>query len=78
MHRAVKWQSYTQTQKIDDTPAGLRSGTTAPRKGWLRSITSLSTSDAALANTYTYDSCGNITNSTGHAQKPIPVHAQRV
>ena len=39
----------------------------------LGSFTSVSSSAAAFANPYTYDSCGNIKNSTGHTQEPIPV-----
>jgi len=58
--------SYTQTQKIDETLAELRSSTTDYYQAdGLGSITSLSTSAAALANTYTYDSFGNTTASTG-------------
>jgi len=58
--------SYTQTQKIDETLAELRSSTTDYYEAdGLGSITSLSTSAAALANTYTYDSFGNTTASTG-------------
>ncbi len=37
----------------------------------LGSITSLSTSAAALANTYTYDSFGNVTNFTGTLRNPF-------
>jgi len=58
--------SYTQTQKIDEKLAELRGSTTDYYEvDGLRSITSLSTSAAALANTYTYDSFGNTTSSTG-------------
>ena len=59
--------SCAQTQKIDDTPAELRPSTTDYYEmDGLESFTSVSTSAVALANSYTYDSWGNITNSTGH------------
>ncbi len=58
--------SYTQTQKIDETLAELRSSTTDYYDAdGLGSIISLSSSTGALANTYTYDSFGNTTASTG-------------
>jgi len=58
--------SYTQTQEIDETLAELRGSTTDYYQAdGLGSITSLSTSAAALAKTYTYDSFGNTTASTG-------------
>ena len=64
--------SYTQTQEIDETLAELRSSTTDYYEAdGLGSITSLSTSAAVLANTYAYDSFGNITNSTGTLRNPF-------
>ena len=58
--------SYTQTQKIDETLAEMRSSTTDYYESdALGSITSLSNSTGVLANTYTYDSFGNTTASTG-------------
>jgi RHS repeat-associated protein len=64
--------SYTQTQGIDETLAELRSSTTDYYDAdGLGSITSLSSSTAALANTYTYDSFGKLTNSTGTLRNPF-------
>jgi len=57
---------YAQTMNIDEPLAMQRSGTTYYYEAdGLGSITSLSSSAGALANTYTYDSFGNVTNSTG-------------
>jgi RHS repeat-associated protein len=57
---------YEQTTNIDEPLAELRSGTTIYYQAdGLGSVTSLSTSTGALANTYTYDSFGNLTASTG-------------
>ena len=50
----------------------LSSGTTAYYlSDGIRSITSLSNFAGALANTYTYDSFGNLTNSTGALRNPF-------
>lgn len=63
---------YTQMQDIDEPLAMLRSGTTSYyHADALNSITSLSNAAGALANTYTYDSFGNITNSTGSIVNPF-------
>jgi RHS repeat-associated protein len=57
---------YTETQNIDEPLAELRSGTTSYYEAdGLGSVTSLSGSSGSLANTYTYDSFGNLTASTG-------------
>jgi RHS repeat-associated protein len=57
---------YEQTGNIDEPLAELRSGTTSYYQAdGLGSVTSLSSSTGALANTYTYDSFGNVTASTG-------------
>ena len=57
---------YTQTQRIDEPLAMLRSATASYYESdGLWSITSLSTGTGTVANTYTYDSFGNITNVTG-------------
>jgi RHS repeat-associated protein len=58
--------SYTQTQNIDEPLAMLR-GTTKSfyEADGLGSITSLSNTSGTLAQTYTYDSFGNTTNSSG-------------
>jgi RHS repeat-associated protein len=52
---------------IIDQPLAMQRGTTTDyfEADGLGSITSFSTSAGALANTYTYDSFGNTTNSTG-------------
>lgn len=57
---------YTQTQEIDEPLAMLRSGATSYyHADGLGSVTSLSNSAGAIANTYTYDSFGKLTASTG-------------
>jgi RHS repeat-associated protein len=57
---------YEQTQNIDEPLAMLRSSTTSYYQAdGLGSLTSLSNTSGALANTYTYDSFGNLTASTG-------------
>ena len=63
---------YTQTQKIDEPLAELRSGGASYYEAdGLGSITSLSSSAGAVANTYTYDSFGNVTNFTGTLRNPF-------
>ena len=55
-----------QTQNIDEPLAMLRSAATSYYHGdGLGSVTSLSNGTGALANTYTYDSFGKLTASTG-------------
>ena len=57
---------YTQGQNIDEPLAESISGTTSYYEAdGLGSISSLSTTAGALADTYTYDSFGNTTNSSG-------------
>jgi len=57
---------YTQGLNIDEPLAMLRSSTTSYYQAdGLGSLTSLSNTSGALANTYTYDSFGNLTASTG-------------
>jgi RHS repeat-associated protein len=57
---------YAATQNIDEPLAEVRSGTTSYySQDALGSVTSLTTSSGALGNTYTYDSFGNLTASTG-------------
>jgi len=57
---------YTATQDIDEPLAELRSGTTSYySQDGLGSVTSLTTSAGALGNTYSYDSFGNLTASSG-------------
>jgi RHS repeat-associated protein len=57
---------YTQDQDIDEPLAMLRGTTTDYyEQDGLSSVTSLSSSTGTLAQTYTYDSFGNTTNSSG-------------
>jgi RHS repeat-associated protein len=57
---------YSQTQNVDEPLAESRSGTTSYyEQDGLGSVTSLSNTSGALAQTYTYDSFGNTTNSSG-------------
>jgi RHS repeat-associated protein len=68
----AKVASYTRTRTIDETLAELRRSTTDYYEAdGLESVTSLSTSAAAIANTYTYDSFGNVTNLTGTLRNPF-------
>jgi RHS repeat-associated protein len=63
---------YTFTQNIDEPLAEFRSGGNSYYEAdGLGSITSLSSSAGALANTYTYDSFGNVTSSTGTLSNPF-------
>ena len=63
---------YSQTQNIDEPLAMLRSGATSYyHADGLGSITSLSNAAGALANTYTFDSFGRLTNSTGSLVNPF-------
>jgi RHS repeat-associated protein len=57
---------YTTMQNTDEPLAELRSATTSYySQDGLGSVTSLTTSAGALGNTYTYDSFGKLTASTG-------------
>jgi RHS repeat-associated protein len=63
---------YSQTQNIDDPLAMLRNGATSYyHADGLGSVTSLSSSAGSIANTYTYDSFGNLTASTGSLVNPF-------
>jgi RHS repeat-associated protein len=63
---------YTQGPRIDEPLAELRSsGTSYYEADGVTSITSLNSSTGVLANTYTYDSFGNLTNSTGTLRNPF-------
>jgi RHS repeat-associated protein len=63
---------YTQGSGTDQPLAELRSGTTSYyQQDALSSVTSLSSSAGALANTYTYDSYGKLTASTGTLTNPF-------
>jgi len=68
---------YTQGPGIDEPLAELRSGvTTFYEADGLGSVTSLSSAAGALANTYTYDSFGNLTNSSGSVTNPFQFTAR--
>jgi YD repeat-containing protein len=57
---------YEHTQNIDEPLATLRSSTTSYYQAdELGSVTSLSNVTGSIANTYTYDSFGKLTASTG-------------
>jgi RHS repeat-associated protein len=63
---------YTQSPGTDKPLAASRSGTTISYQGdGLSSATSLSNLAGSLANTYTYDSFGNPTASTGTLPNPF-------
>jgi RHS repeat-associated protein len=63
---------YAQGAGIDEPLAELRSGTTGYyEQDGLGSVTSLSNPTGALANTYTYDTFGNLTASTGAFANPF-------
>jgi RHS repeat-associated protein len=63
---------YTQRQEMDQTLAELRSGATSYfEQDGIGSVTSLSNSAATLANTYSFDSFGNLTESTGSITNPF-------
>lgn len=64
---------YTQTQSVDE-PLAMERGTTTSfyEADGLGSITSLSNTSGALAQTYTYDSFGNTTNSSGSGRAGWP------
>ncbi|MFZ3265601.1 MAG: IPT/TIG domain-containing protein [Terriglobales bacterium] len=63
---------YTQTQNIDEPLAELRSsGSSYYEADGLGSTTSLSSPAGSVANTYIYDSFGNVTNLTGTLSNPF-------
>jgi RHS repeat-associated protein len=64
--------SYTQGENLDEPLAELRSGGSSYYEAdGLGSITSLSISTGTVANTYAYDSFGNLTNFTGTLKNPF-------
>ena len=68
---------YTQTKSTDKPLAQLRSGTVSYyQQDGLGSVTSLSNSAGALAETYTYDSYGKATASTGTLINPFQYTAR--
>jgi hypothetical protein len=63
---------YTQTDSIDEPVAMLRGGTTSYyEQNGLGSVTSLSNTAGAAAQTYTFDSFGNQTASSGSLTNSI-------
>ena len=63
---------YTDSLNIDESLSELISGTTSYYEhDGLGSVSSLSNSAGALANTYTYDSYGKLTASTGTTANPF-------
>jgi RHS repeat-associated protein len=68
---------YTQPQKVDEPLAMLRSGATSYyHADGLGSVTSLSNAAGALAQTYTFDSFGQLTNSSGSLTNPFQYTAR--
>ena len=68
---------YTQGAYVDELLSELQSGTTSYyEEDGLGSVTSLSNSAGALANTYTYDSFGKLTASTGTTVNPFQYTAR--
>jgi RHS repeat-associated protein len=68
---------YSQTQNIDEPLAMLRSGATSYfHADGLGSVTSLSNTAGSIANTYTYDSFGKLTASTGSLVNPFQYTAR--
>jgi RHS repeat-associated protein len=63
---------YAQTQNLDEPLAMLRSGAISYyHADGLGSITSLSSTAGALAQTYTFDSFGKQTSSSGSLTNPF-------
>ena len=63
---------YSQGLNIDQPLAELRASATSYYEAdGLGSVSSLTSSAGALANLYTYDSFGNVTNSTGTLNNPF-------
>ena len=70
---------YEQTQNIDEPLAMLRSSATSYfHADGLGSITSLSNAAGSIANTYTYDSFGKLTASTGSLVNPFQYTSPRI
>jgi RHS repeat-associated protein len=68
---------YSQTQNIDEPLALLRAGATSYyHADGLGSVTSLSNAAGSIANTYTYDSFGKLTASTGSLVNPFQYTAR--
>jgi RHS repeat-associated protein len=70
---------YTQTESIDEPLAMLRSSATSYYEGdGLGSITSLSSGAGVLAQTYTFDSFGKTTASSGSIVNPFQYTAREL
>lgn len=63
---------YSQGLNIDQPLAMLRSGATSYyHQDGINSVTSISNASGVLAQTYTFDSFGNLTNSSGSLTNPF-------
>jgi RHS repeat-associated protein len=63
---------YARTKKVDEPLSESRSGTLSYyQRDGVGSVTSLSNSSGVLANTYTYDSYGEVASSTGTLVNPF-------
>jgi RHS repeat-associated protein len=70
---------YEQNQSIDEPLAMLRSSATSYfHADGLGSVTSLSNAAGSIANTYTYDSFGKLTASTGSLVNPFQYTAREL
>jgi RHS repeat-associated protein len=70
---------YEQTQNIDEPLAMLRSGATSYYNAdGLGTVTSLTNSSGAAAQTYTYDSFGKVTGSSGSLTNPFQYTGREV
>jgi RHS repeat-associated protein len=68
---------YARTEIIDEPLAMLRGGTASYYEAdGLWSVTSLSNAAGALAQTYTFDSFGKLTNSSGSLTNPFQYNAR--
>jgi hypothetical protein len=62
---------YTTTRALDEKFAELRSSNSYYEQDGVGSVTSLSSPARALANSYTFDSFGRLTASTGSFVNPF-------
>jgi len=69
---------YAETENIDEPLAMLRSSATSYyEQDGVGSVTSLSNAAGALAQTYAFDSFGNLTASTGSVTNPFRYTAHK-
>ena len=69
---------YAQGLRIDDPLAELRSGVTYYQADGLGTVTSLSSSTGSVVQTYTYDSFGSKTASSGSLTNPFQYTAREL